>query len=83
MRGTAEIGPLHAKWIKMGCANSKAPETFLVPQSVHTDHVLIEGALSPNVHIELHSRVAKDTGLTTMLPSPKKPKVKIYEKAEG
>ena len=67
----------------MGCSGSKTPEDFLVPQSVHPDHVLIEGALSPNVHIELHSRVAKDTGLTTMLPSPKKPKVKIYEKAEG
>ena len=67
----------------MGCAGSKTPETFLVPQSVHPDHVLIEGALSPNVHIELHLRIAQGTGLTTMLPSHGKPKVTIYEKPEG
>ena len=73
----------------MGCAGSKTPEDFLVPQSVHPDHVLIEGALSPNVHIELHLRIAEGTGLTTMLPThagtglTKKPKVTIYEKPEG
>ena len=72
----------------MGCAGSKTPESFLVPQSVHPDHVLIQGALSANTHIELHSRIAKDTGLTTVMtghgaPSKLRTRVKIYEKPEG
>ena len=45
----------------MGCGGSKLPEDILVQQSDHPDHVLIQGALSANTHIELHSRIAKDT----------------------
>ena len=71
----------------MGCGGSKLPEDILVQQSDHPDHVLIQGALSANTHIELHSRIAKDTGLTTVMTghgAPLKPsRVKIYEKPEG
>ena len=71
----------------MGCGGSKLPEDILVQQSDHPDHVLIQGALSANTHIELHSRIAKDTGLTTVMTGHgaplKKPSVKIYEKPEG
>ena len=71
----------------MGCAGSKTPEGFLVPQSVHPEHVLIEGALGANNYIELHARVAKGTGLTTLLEGhgqPQKPPlVTIYEKPDG
>ena len=71
----------------MGCGGSKLPEDILVQQSDHTDHVLIQGALSANTHIELHSRIAKDTGLTTVMTGHgaplKSPHVKIYEKPEG
>jgi len=70
----------------MGCGGSKLPEDILVQQSDHPDHVLIQGALSANTHIELHSRIAKDTGLTTVMTghgAPLKTRVKIYEKPEG
>ena len=71
----------------MGCGGSKPPEDILVPQSDHPDHILINGALSANTHIELHSRIAKDTGLTTVMTGHgapgKPPRVKIYEKPEG
>ena len=71
----------------MGCGGSKLPEDILVQQSDHPDHVLIQGALSANTHIELHSRIAKDTGLTTVMTGHgaplKSPHVKIYEKPEG
>ena len=71
----------------MGCGGSKLPEDILVQQSDHPDHVLIQGALSANTHIELHSRIAKDTGLTTVMTGHgaplKPPRVKIYEKPEG
>lgn len=67
----------------MGCGGSKTPEGFLVTQSVAPDHVLIQGAISANIHTELHSRIAKDTGLTTMLAASGKARVKIYEKPEG
>ena len=72
----------------MGCGGSKLPEDILVQQSDHPDHVLIQGALSANTHIELHSRIAKDTGLTTVMtghgaPSKLRTRVKIYEKPEG
>ena len=71
----------------MGCGGSKLPEDILVQQSDHPDHVLIQGALSANTHIELHSRIAKDTGLTTVMTGHgaplKPPRVTIYEKPEG
>ena len=71
----------------MGCGGSKLPEDILVQQSDHPDHVLIQDALSANTHIELHSRIAKDTGLTTVMTGHgaplKPPRVKIYEKPEG
>ena len=71
----------------MGCGGSKLPEDILVQQSDHPDHVLIQGALSANTHIELHSRIAKDTGLTTVMTGHgaplKPPRVKMYEKPEG
>ena len=75
----------------MGCGGSKLPGDILVQQSDHPDHVLIQDALSANTHIELHSRIAKDTGLTTVMTRGpgstarplKPPRVKIYEKPEG
>ena len=72
--------------VRMGCAESKSPETFLVAQSSPED-VIIHDALVKSNYLELHGRRDKSSSLTTMLDgvvaplSP--PIVEVWKKPDG